>query len=265
MMSKTHPRLLTKEAAENVNYSLPRNIALTIDSSCNLACPSCRSQRMIYQTIEANERARNILQSLMDTIFSEPHSAPINLTMDGSGEVFFSSVYREFFENAKIFKTPELWPNLGIVLCTNGVMMTEKNQKKYNNLFNLTRYLRISVDAGNKESYDKVRKGGDWDILWENIDYWYNNRKNNSQWAWNLVVQDDNFKSIPELIRLAYRYPDNLPEIYIVNILNWGVCTEEEFDKKAVWSPASPQYQQLREILFSSEVQDYPKLFQHSV
>ena len=265
MISGNKSRLITRNAADVLDYSRPSKIVLTIDSTCNLVCPSCRSEKLIEQSPIQNARARKILQSLMDTIFNEPHLDKIYLTMDGSGEIFFSPVYREFFENAKIFKTPELWPNLTIVLCTNGVMMTEKIQKKYVNMFDMSKYIRVSIDAGNKESYDKVRKGGDWDLLWKNLDYWYATRKNTSNWTWNVVLQQDNYESIPELIRLAYNYPENLPEIYIVNLLNWGVCSLEEFDKKAIWSPKSPEHQRLIDIMNLPEVKAYPKFFQHSV
>lgn len=265
MISGKHHRLVPMEDAKKMSLALPRSIGLTIDKSCNLVCPSCRREKIIEQTPEAEARARRILQLVMDFAFSEPHKNPINLTMDGCGEVFFSAIYREFFETARIFKTPELWPRLTIVLCTNGVMMTEKVQKKYDILFNLTRYLRVSIDAGNQESYDKVRAGGDWDLLWKNLDYWYSVNKTRSKWTWNIVLQRDNFESLPDLIRLANNYPENLPEIYIVNLLDWGIGTPEEFEKKAVWSPKSPNHQRLREILNSPEVRDYPGMYQHSI
>jgi hypothetical protein len=101
-------------------------------------------------------------------------------------------------------------------------------------------------------------------LLWTNINFLYNNTlKNNhaKSWAWNLILQEDNFESITDLIKLAYQYPDNLPEIYIVNMLNWGTYSQEEFDKKAVWFTGSPKYNMAKEILLLPEIIKYPKIF----
>jgi hypothetical protein len=143
-------------------------------------------------------------------------------------------------------------------------MMTEKIQQKYSILFERSIGVRLSIDAGNKESYEKVRCGGDWDLLWQNIDYLYENTLQHDKtksWAWNVILQEDNFESIVDLVKLAYKYPKNLPDIYIVNMLNWGTYSQSDFDKKAVWFTGSPNYNRAKEILALPEIKQYPKIF----
>lgn len=257
-------RIVPKSTFVDPKYEFPANMAFSVDNTCNLVCPSCRTHKIITLEDDAHQRALKILRTAFNSVFNKPHDQPITLTFDGVGEIFFSPVYREIFETEEVFKHPENWPNFKTVLCTNGTMMTEKIQQKYSILFDRMLGIRLSIDAGNKESYEKVRCGGDWEVLWKNINYLYENTlKNNNRkcWAWNLILQEDNLESIVDLINIAYTYPDNLPDIYIVNMLNWGTYSQEEFDKKAVWFLGSPKYSLAREILSLPEVVNYPKIF----
>jgi radical SAM protein with 4Fe4S-binding SPASM domain len=264
MIAGGGPRIIPKSQFVDPKNKFPRNIAFSVDNTCNLICPSCRTKKIITLSTDAHTRALTILRTAFRSVFNEPHDQEIIFTFDGVGEIFFSPVYREIFETEEVFKTPENWPNFKTVLCTNGTMMTEKIQDKYNILFERALGIRLSIDAGNKTSYEKVRCGGDWDLLWENINYLYNKTlKNdtNKSWAWNVILQEDNYESILDLVKLAYQYPDNLPDIYIVNMLNWGTYSQEEFDKKAVWFINSPNYNRAKEILSLPEVINYPKMF----
>jgi MoaA/NifB/PqqE/SkfB family radical SAM enzyme len=257
-------RIVPKSTFVDPKYQFPTNMAFSVDNTCNLVCPSCRTHKIITLEDDAHQRALKILRTAFRSVFNTPHTQPITLTFDGVGEIFFSPVYREIFETEEVFKNPENWPGFKTVLCTNGTMMTEKIQKKYSILFERLLGIRLSIDAGNKESYEKVRCGGDWNMLWENIDYLYKNTlkdDNKKSWAWNVILQEDNYESLTDLVKLAYQYPENLPDIYIVNMLNWGTYSQEEFDKKAVWFSGSPNYNKVKEVLALPELVNYPKIF----
>lgn len=264
MIAGSGNRIIPKERFVDPKRSLPGNIAFSVDQTCNLVCPSCRTSKIIELEPEAHNRALTILRKVFATVFDKPHDEYINMTFDGCGEIFFSPVYREIFETEEAFRDFDKWPNFRLCLCTNGVMMTEKIQKKYEVLFRRMQGIRISIDAGNKESYDKVRCGGDWDLLWDNLNYMYENELKNDpsrSWAWNVILQEDNMESIPDLVDLAMKYPENPPEIYVVNMLNWGTYSQEVFDTKAVWFNKSPHFQRVKEILALPKVVNYPKMF----
>ena len=257
-------RIVPKDTFVDPKLEFPKNMAFSVDNTCNLVCPSCRTYKIITLENDAHQRALKILRTAFSSVFNEPHDQPITLTFDGVGEIFFSPVYREIFETEEVFQHPEKWPGFRTVLCTNGTMMTEKIQQKYKILFERSIGVRLSIDAGNKESYEKVRCGGDWDLLWNNINYLYENTlkiDNKKSWAWNVILQEDNYESLTDLVKLAYQYPDNLPDIYIVNMLNWGTYSQSEFDKKAVWFNGSPNHNRAKEILSSPELVNYPKIF----
>lgn len=256
--------LLTKEQFKLPESNLPEVILLSVDKSCNLYCPSCRTKKIVQLEDDRKEIATSIIKNTLDQLFKEPHNNRILLGFDGQGEVFNSAIYRNIFETSPIFSNLDLWPNLRFRILTNGVMMTEKIQNRYADMFRRISAMSISIDAGNKKSYDKVRLGGDWDLLWKNINYLYNTQKqrdiNDFDWAWQVVLQEDNFESIPDLIDLAYNYPDRLPFIVISPILNWGTFTDEDFTNKSVISQTSKNYNRLMEILNTPKVLNYPKI-----
>lgn len=262
MIAGGGPRIINKTKFIDPKRSIPRNLAFSIDNTCNLVCPSCRTSKIIHVSNENTDRALSILRKAFSSICSEPHDNEVTFTFDGVGEIFFSSVYREIFETEAFFQNPDKWPNIKFVLCTNGTMMTEKIQNKYKTLFDRMLGLRLSIDAGNEESYNKVRVGGNWHNLFENIDYVYKNTilPKNIGWAWNLILQKNNYESIPDLIDLAYNYKENLPEIYIVNMLNWGTLSQSDFDEQAVWISTSSRHEDVKRILDLDKVKSYPRI-----
>ena len=128
-------RIVPKSTFVDPKLKFPKNIAFSVDNTCNLVCPSCRTYKIITLEADAHQRALKILRTAFGSVFNEPHDQHITLTFDGVGEIFFSPVYREIFETEEVFKHPEKWPNFKTVLCTNGTMMTEKIQQKYSILF----------------------------------------------------------------------------------------------------------------------------------
>lgn len=252
------------ESFDSITKTLPTEINISVDGTCNLWCPSCRNEKVTRIGLE-KEKAAKIIGSVLDSIFSEPHNERVDLEIDGIGDIFSSSIYRHEFETRQCFTNPELWPNLKYTLLTNGVLMTEKMQKKHEILFTQTRIVKISIDAGNEESYNKVRLGGNWTTLWKNLDYLYESRlkypDNTVDWAWVVVLQEDNFESVPELIRHAYRYPNELPAIHLHPILQGGHMPDFIFRDKAVWLETSTRYNRLLEVLNMPEVINYPNLY----
>jgi wyosine [tRNA(Phe)-imidazoG37] synthetase (radical SAM superfamily) len=234
----------------NSTNSLPTHVHFVIDHSCNLECPSCRVEKITQLSDGEKEQGLTVARKVIKSMFSEPHNDYKVIGMDGSGEIFSSELYRELFETEEIFTHTYKWPNLRFALSTNGTMMTEKNQKKYENFFKQISRIEISIDAGNQESYEKVRKGGHWDLLWKNLDYFYSNIKDKKEtyWQWNIIVQKNNFESIPEFVELANNYSEYKPSLNFSNLLNWGTWTDNDYLENAVHLPSHPLHNKYLEI-----------------
>jgi wyosine [tRNA(Phe)-imidazoG37] synthetase (radical SAM superfamily) len=119
-------------------------------------------------------------------------------------------------------------------------------------IHDLVHMAEISVDAGSKEVYEKVRRGGDWNILMENFEYI--SSLEIEHFGLSMVVQDSNYKDIPKLIELRDKYFPN-GYVYFQKITNWETFSEEEFKKKAVWNENHSEYNELVKIL-KENVQD---------
>jgi wyosine [tRNA(Phe)-imidazoG37] synthetase (radical SAM superfamily) len=180
------------------------------------------------------------------------------LGFDGAGEVFYSAAYREFFENNNLFKNTDQWPGLSFWIHSNATMLTKKLQLKYHNLLKKTGSFSFSVDAGDEETYSKVRVGGSWSQLWDNLDNLYENFLQNTtkHWSFNIIVQDTNFRSIPDLIEKIKKYHSNVPSLGLRRIINWGTFSKEEFLRKAVWMPTHSNYQELVSMLNSIDLKN---------
>jgi sulfatase maturation enzyme AslB (radical SAM superfamily) len=237
----------------------PNHVLFVVDYSCNLKCPSCRIEKTTQLTDHQKSQALTVIRNTINSMFPFPHNEHKIIGMDGSGEIFSSEVYRELFETEEIFTDTYEWPNLRFAISTNGTLMTEKIQKKYQHLFKQISKIEISVDAGNKESYEKVRVGGHWDLLWKNLDYFYNTIKENKQttWQWNIIVQKNNFESIPDLVKLANRYKDYKPKLYFTRVLNWGTWSDEDYEEHAVHLDTHPLHNKYLEIMNLPEVKFY--------
>ena len=273
---RTCPSMLSKNP---LNYIIPRSefvdpkldypnrMSFSIDDTCNLECPSCRTHKILSTSPALVASANQVMKNVFDTVFANPHDNAIFLTMDGAGEIFHSAVYRKLFEETWQFRDFEKWPNVQLVLCTNGTMMTPKIQKKYDHIMRRAESYRFSIDAGNKETYEKVRKGGQWEMLWDNINYCYETYIQhmdttwNNRWCFNLILQDDNYESLLELVRIANSY-EKKPEIYVTNMLHWSnsIMSNDKFDDMAVWQQTHPRHEDMKKTLNHPEIRNYENI-----
>jgi sulfatase maturation enzyme AslB (radical SAM superfamily) len=143
---------------------LPARLTLSFDSSCNLKCPSCRNS--IIPNDDVDSEQYKIKKYMMDMIDDEFGESAKSIMITASGDPVYSKLYREYLINFDASK----YPNLDFIhLLTNGVLLDEKMW----NSFKAKPYIKtldISVDAGNKETYENiVRLNGDWDKLMDNI------------------------------------------------------------------------------------------------
>lgn len=138
----------------------PRMVVLSVTYRCNSKCPSCPYvQSKIRQSYKDTPfMSAEIFKKIADEC-GKYHSV-IRLT--GGGEPLLHPQMVELIEYAK---------NKGakIGLITNGALLT--TQTVVDLLGVSTDAIEISADAADKETYSKVRKGLNFDILLDNVKY----------------------------------------------------------------------------------------------
>lgn len=230
---KTVPSLFSAEHVQEEVNKIPYVIFFTYDRSCNLSCPSCRNELSIYklnqntQIAELHEKATGFVDYLL------AKGEKVNISITGSGDPFGSPTFRNYLK--ELAKKP-VHENLGLLLVTNGVLMTEQFLNEIKPLWPIIKDLTVSIDAATEETYNIVRRNGNFTKLKENL----NNLDNliDTGQIPNLkkgfitfyVVQSANYREIKEYAewQLSYKYSNC---IQFAMIARWDHMSDEQYEE----------------------------------
>jgi len=212
----------------------PYTLQFSFDSTCNLKCPSCRNELITEDRIGIN-RVKNQIEKLQKDLGQTTR----RLYITGTGDPFISVGFRHFLRN---FKKSD-WPVLDrIHLHTNA---TKWNKKMWNSMKGVHKYIKtceISIDAATKDTYEnKVRLGGDWDELMENLKF-ISTIPTLNVIKTSFVVQQKNYKEMKQFYDLMYSIFGNKVNVFFGKITNWGNMDEEQYLKEQVWNPNHPEH-----------------------
>lgn len=150
---------------DNIDFDCT-HVLFGFDRSCNLKCPSCR-KGMVTNDKDNSPfylNKLNILKSIEDNLGKSLKS----ILITGSGDPFYSNLYRNYLINFDESKYPNLEE---IKIITNGIMLDSKmwdklQSKKY------IKSIEVSIDAGTKDTYENItRLNGNWDRLIDNLKF----------------------------------------------------------------------------------------------
>ena len=134
----------------------PIQIGLSCDPRCNINCIMCTSKNN-------PDRSGELIRRALDGVHNSLPSVK-RLKMLGDGEVFVVPEAREFLFNFDA----DRYPDTGFLIHTNGLLLDEKMWEKISHL--RIDWLVISVDAATKETYEKIRRGGKWEVISHNLE-----------------------------------------------------------------------------------------------
>lgn len=224
----------------------PTTAAVSHDYSCNLKCITCRNG---YR--HASKEEMEEIEKRSETITAEflPHTE--FLITAGDGEVFLSKAYRSIYTH----------PNMKFVkwlrFLTNGLLFTPERWKELRAVYTGKVMMTVSIDAATKETYEKIRSGGRFDVLKRNMEYAASLRKTGdlSYLRFNFVVQKENYREMPLFVKWGQDL--GVDELFFTKILNWGTYSPEEFSEISMMEPdgITPK-PELEEILNLQEMQN---------
>lgn len=223
----------------------PVVINLCNDSSCNLYCPSCRTQRTLHTRGREYETRQHLQDLITAQLFSRPSARHFRVNITGSGDPFASAVFRKFLFtlNGADF------PNLRIHLQTNGVLLTPSNWRKMQRIHRNIAVVLISFDAASEATYAVTRPGGHWTTLLDNVRRLGELRRQGELQHLRLdfVVQQPNFREMPAFVALARSLGADRAAFSMV--LDWGTWSPREYAAMCVWKQDHPQFQELLTVL----------------
>lgn len=190
-----------------------KEIRLAIDDSCNLSCPSCRSKTIFIKGGKMLSMRFHLIDKIIKYI--NEHDSPLNIHIGSDGDPFASLVYRYFMRNVPKKN------NLSYTFQTNGLLIKQMYHR-VKHIFSNVKSMNISIDGATKNTYEKLRRGGKWSKIIENLEFIKDiKNKNNFKLNLHMVVQKDNWKEMPLMLDIASQY--NVDTVYFNPIQDWNV------------------------------------------
>jgi len=228
---------------------VPQMVELNHDPSCNLACPSCRTEIITAKADEQDvyaESARRVILPLLRKVNGQSY-------ISGGGEAFASKHYRSIL--AALNRAE--YPGLYLYLITNGQLLTAERWRQFPDLREMIDILSVSIDAARAETYERLRPPGKWPTLMKNLELMAEMRRAGSlrRLQINFVVQEENYREIHEFVELGIRL--GVDSMWFQRLTNYGAYAEGAFAKADVTSPSHPKHAGLLDIL-RSPVMNHP-------
>lgn len=216
----------------------PTYLLLGYDFSCNLSCPSCRSQKiMVPKGSEAHRKIEEITQKIDQAFVKPATEETIVLNITGSGDPFASNVYRTYLENLD----GENLSHLKIDLQTNGLLFTPKMWERMGRIQGNIRNVFVSIDAAREATYPIVRREGNWNVLMSNMKYLARLRKEKklNLLQARFVVQKANYREMEEFARLFLKLGCDVIEFAL--LVDWQSWKPQVFQQQCVWDKNHPE------------------------
>lgn len=220
---------------------LPEEILFGFDRSCNLKCPSCRADIVANDDPESDAYKNKL--HLLESIEKHFSKSLQRMMITGSGDPFYSKIYRDYLINFD----PSKYPNLEeIQIITNGQLLTEKmwnslNSKPY------IKTIEISIDAGTKDTYENItRLNGDWDRLLDNIKF-LSKQTSISTMIFSMVVSEYNYKEMFSMYNVIRNILEESPIRTSVNyrqIVHWTASpySIKDISNMSVFEPGHEKF-----------------------
>ncbi|HUT25591.1 MAG TPA: radical SAM protein, partial [Sumerlaeia bacterium] len=169
----------------------PSHVKILNDFRCNFRCIMCSASG---RPKEKGSDALELLEKLEGNL-----STVECLELLGSGELFAIPGlcdYLERFEN-------ERYPRLGFNLETNGNLLTPRMWERIAHL--RIDYVNVSIDAATRETYERIRRGGDWSVLMRNLEFLVGKQNEGAikELQINMVVMRSNRHEIAAFARMG--------------------------------------------------------------
>jgi pyruvate-formate lyase-activating enzyme len=231
----------------------PREVSLSHDPSCNLACPQCRNDFILADRVQNTEFSATI-EPFIKPLIEYAHLDKSSILMSGDGEIFVSPHYREVL---RLFD-PEKHAGVTLNLLSNGLVF-ENGWAKVPNIHKLVKSITISTDAASEAAYRQIR-GGSWEKLYRNLVFVSGLRRSGQieRFSINYAVQSSNYKDMRRMVEIGLDL--GVDRIAFAILRNGGSYEAAEYAGRAIFEPSHPDHadfiSELRAPIFCSPIVD---------
>lgn len=228
----------------------PRRLNLSYDKTCNLACPSCRSQRFAAKGNEL-DRIEQVTDHVIPLL---AHAERLEVT--GSGDPFASKSFRRLLKSVDRATSP----NLRITLMTNGLLFDQREWGKFAHLHSMIDAVNVSVDAAEAATYRVVRRGGELADLVPNLHVIGALLADGAigNFRLSFVVQQRNYREMPGFIRLAADV--GARQVRFQMLHDWGAMPDETLHAQRIHAASHPEHAAFLDVLRSLPTGGAPEI-----
>lgn len=217
--------------------TIPKELMISIDRSCNLHCGSCRKQHFLARGGEFEK-----VQWLADVVKNEIIQGVEYIRLAGDGEVFYSPVYRELLNCDAVKKKKKI----GIL--SNGTLFSPEAWELVKGEHESVKCL-FSIDAPTKKTYEALRRGANYERMIQNMKFASELRKAGEiqEFSIHCVVQRANYLEMDQYVEWGLSL--GVDQIEFVHIVNYGTYSEEEFENITMLEKNNECKEELKKIL----------------
>jgi hypothetical protein len=219
----------------------PREVNCAHDRSCNLSCPSCRTE-LIIETGRRDE-----ILGVQRKLAQEALVDAETLYITGSGDPFGSPFFRKWLQTMRRTDMPRLRT---LHLHTNGLLWTPQVWETIPaEIRALIRSAEISIDAASPETYAVNRRGGSFETLLARLEFIQSLRLAGplERLTMSMVVQENNFQQMREFVHLGKRF--GADTAYFSRLADWGTFDPEDLRNRSVHRADHPRHRALLDVL----------------
>lgn len=228
----------------------PRVLNLSNDRTCNIKCPSCRTDYIATNSGPEFERLKEVHEKVWQESLKDLELAIFSST----GDPFASKATKDLLLNLDGRK----FPKLKIQLNTNGILLTPDMWNSLHKIHKNIYKTLISLDAASEKVYNFTRRGGDFKKVLNNIRHLCALKREGkfSYLRLDFVVQNENYIEMKDFVEMGIEL--GVDAVYFQRIINWETYSRSEFKKHAVWKKGHPNYKHflghLRDPIFKHPI-----------
>lgn len=224
----------------------PTHINLAYDFVCNQYCETCRPDKF-----RPPKNYHILMRAIRDRIAPYLNTAK-SISTSGHGDPFASAYMMDILSNIH-----PVDPELCILLETNGVYFDEAHWTRIEHLKNVDLRVIVTINSFHEWTYNHISRGGNYKKLMHNLMFLRSLRKDGyiKHFTNTLVIQDRNFREIPEFIDRSFEELE-CDQVILRPCYQWGTMPADVFWFKDVLNPCHPYHSEYLEIMAQPQLQD---------
>jgi hypothetical protein len=189
------PAVVLEAAFAGTSFDIDNVSFLTfcLDQTCNLSCPSCRADVITIKG-EARDRLYDVTERAVLPMLRGARRAMIN----PAGEAFVSRPSRRLLAGL----SEPGYENVVVDIITNGTVCNEEEWDKFSHLYGRIHFVRVSMDAATKGTFERLRRGAHFETVVANLRNIANMRRDKkvSHFTLSFTYQRDNVHEMQQFI-----------------------------------------------------------------